>query len=405
MMPSFMRAEEIIQGLGAFPGRGAGTDAERRAAAWLASQAGSGRRASLEPFWCRPNWPLAAGWHAALGIAGSLLSVGHPRVGAVLILLALLSVLCDAHFGVSPGRRLTPERASQNVISELISDPPHPRVRLIITANLDAGRLGLAYRPALRRRVARLHNMTGRRAPGWCAWLCIGLLWELATALARIEGSRGAAIAVLQLIPTVGLVLGLALLLELGSAAWAPAAGDNGSGVAVAVALARALDAAPPAQAAVALVLTGAGDGQGVGLRRYLRARRSELGPSTTVVLGIGPCADGRLRWLRSDGSLFPLQFFARLRALCREVAVMAPDLGLDELRARGSSPALPARVARLPAIGLGCYDEEGLVPRSHQPSDTPDLISPDALDRTLQAGLLLVDAIDAYLAGLARPG
>ena len=109
---------------------------------WLRDELGSGGRlARLEPFWCRPNWALAQAWHALLGLAGGLVGVYHPTVGAVMVLAALLFVLADAITGMSPGRRLTPERASQNVSSsqESRTDAHDDRMRLILTANYDAG--------------------------------------------------------------------------------------------------------------------------------------------------------------------------------------------------------------------------------------------------------------------------
>jgi hypothetical protein len=144
-----MRTAETVAGLAGFERRGAGTNAERRAAGWLASELdATGRDARLEPFWCRPNWALAHTWHVALGLAGSLLSVSSPRVGGALLLVALLSVVADVMTGFSPGRRLSPERASQNVVST--ADDDERRVRLIVTANYDAGRVGLVYRRPLR---------------------------------------------------------------------------------------------------------------------------------------------------------------------------------------------------------------------------------------------------------------
>src|SRR5262249_16596744 len=135
--PRPMRSAETVSELGAFEPRGAGSDAERRAARWLQGELGSGaRRARAAPFWCRPNWPRAHSWHAALGVAGSLTSVGASRVGGGLILLALVSTISDAAFGTSLGRRLTPEHASQNVIAPAPGDGRRP-VRLIVTANYD----------------------------------------------------------------------------------------------------------------------------------------------------------------------------------------------------------------------------------------------------------------------------
>ncbi|HTU95830.1 MAG TPA: hypothetical protein VMF14_08305, partial [Solirubrobacteraceae bacterium] len=112
-----MRPVETAAQLSAFERRGAGSDAERRAAAWLAGELRAARReAALETFWCRPNWALAHAWHALLAIAGSLVMVSHAVVGGALVLVALLCVLGDWLTGRSPGRRLTRERASQNVL-------------------------------------------------------------------------------------------------------------------------------------------------------------------------------------------------------------------------------------------------------------------------------------------------
>src|SRR2546421_12710060 len=104
-----MRATEIAARLEGFRARGAGTDAERRAANWLANElAASGREVAVDTFWCRPNWALAHAWHAALAVAGSLLSVASAPLGGALGLASLLSIVADELLGVSIGRRLTP---------------------------------------------------------------------------------------------------------------------------------------------------------------------------------------------------------------------------------------------------------------------------------------------------------
>jgi hypothetical protein len=396
-------AAEIAGSLTSFADRGVGTDSERRAAVWLAEEIRRPgvRQAELHTFWCRPNWAMAQAWHAGLGLAGSLVSVASPQAGAAVLLVALLCVLADATFAVSPGRRLTPEHASQNVVSPATPRRAGelPRIRLILTANLDAGRQGLVYRAGLRRPCARLRRATGGRAPGWAAWLALALVWALVTALLRANGTHETAVKIAQLVPTVGLVIALALLLELAASMWSPAAGDNASGVAVAIVLSRALDALPPANLAVELVLSGAGDGQDLGLRKYLRAHRRSYRPADTVVLGIGPCGAGSPVWLRSDGSLIPLSYASALQRLCRQTALQDPELSLRELRARGTSPAQAARQSGLPAIVLAARDGEGLIPRSHQADDTAEALAPETMELTLRAGLELVDAIDAYLA------
>jgi Peptidase family M28 len=400
-----MQALDTATQLTRFARRGAGTDAERRAAVWLAGQLrGPRRRASLQTFWCRPNWAQAQVWHTLAAILGSLLAVHHGYLGGAVVLGALLCVIGDGLTGYSPGRRLTREHASQNVVSRAPAqtdpDPARPgqaRVRLIVTANYDAGRSGLVYRTWLRAPVARLRRLTGGLSPGWTAWLVIAMAWLVAVAVARHDGTAGTALGVLQLIPTAALVLALALLLDLAAAPSGPAAGDNGTGAGVAIALVRALDAAPPRRLDVELVLQGAGEAGMVGLRRHLRSRRGELRPGNTIVLGIAAAGSGRPRWWVSDGPLVPVRYPARLRGLAAQAGGAARPH-----RGRGTSPALPARARRIPALTIGCLDARGLAPRSHQAGDTPAALDATAPDVLLQFALTLVDAIDADLARTA---
>jgi hypothetical protein len=397
-----MSAADTAAGLSGFAHRVAGSDAERRAADWLAGQIrGGNREAELETFWGRPNWAMASVWLILLGIAGSLLSVSSPRVGGALVLASLIFVVLDALTERSPARWLTRERASQNVTSESAGAT---NVRLIVTANYDAGRTGVVHRTLARRAAGGLRRLTGGVGPGWTGWVAIALLWLIVTAVARDRGATGTAIGAAQLIPTAGLVLAAAFLIELAGAEAGPAAGDNASGSAVAIALVRALDVAPPQYLAVDLVLQGASDGRMLGLRRYLRARRREINPGNAIVLGIAPCGAGQPRWWASDGPLLPLRFDRRARELLAGVAASEAHLGASARRGRGTTPALPARAAGIRAISIACLDDRGLHPRSHQAADTPENLDPAALDATLELALALVDALDADLARRSSP-
>jgi hypothetical protein len=375
----------------------AGTDAERRAAVRLSRELSSSRRrAELETFWCRPNWPAALAWHLALAIAGSLVSVDHAKLGGAMILVALLSQLADWTFGISPGRLLTLQRASQNVVSAApargrtkgssasgtsASTTSDSRVTLLVVTSYDSARGGLATRGRLRRVATNLQISAGGLAPGWMGWLAILMLWMLATALLRVQGSHGAVVSAAQLVPTVVLVLALALALEL-----ATGLGDDQrlSATTAALALTRALDAAPPANLAVQVVLSSDA-GSGEGLRAYLRRHRAERKRTNTVVLGLlgtsspEPAHSPDPAWLISDGALVPLRFFGRLQELAAKVASASPELGLHPVRQRGCSPALRARIRRLPALTLAGGEDREL----------------------MQAALLLIDEIDAYVGEL----
>ncbi len=376
-----MAADDILTGLRARPSRTGGSDGERRAALWLAEElrrgAGGRGQVRIETFWCRPDWALAAAWHVALGLAGSLVSVGSPRVGGALLLAAILATIADVLTGVSPGRWLTPLRASQNVIWRLPHADPPPPVTLILTAGLDTPRGGILHRPAALRAAARLRAIAGAWTPGWAGWLVLALVAVLATAIARAGGDHGAGVGIVQLGPTVALVLALALLLEQATAGPGGPALTDAAGVAGAVTLARALAAAPPATARVELVIQGAAGTGALGLRHHLRRRRRTLRPSSAVVLGITGGETEPVRWWSSDGPLVPLRPLGSMRRLA------ARQPGLRPFAGRGTSPAYPALVRRIPALTLG---------------DAP----PPAIVR---AGLALIDAVDAEIAARRTAG
>jgi hypothetical protein len=394
-------SDDVITGLSRQAERVAGSDSERRATLWLAGQLRqSGQAARVETFWCRPNWALAQAWHVTLGLAGALVAVGSARVGGALILAAIVCLIADAVLADSPGRRLTRQRASQNLISPLPRDPD--RTQLIITANLDAGRTGLLFRRFLRVPAAWLRQLTGGRAPGWVAWLVLLLLWEVGTAVARARGATGTAIGAAQLPPTVLLVLALALLVDQGTAGVAPGAGDNASGVAAAVALSRALGAGPPGTLDVQLLLQGAGESQALGLRHHLRTHRPDH--RRTIVLGLNPCGAGHLHWWESEGQLLPVRCHRQLSSLASGVAALVKPPATP-IRTRDASPALAANRRHIPFLTLGATDDRGLVPRSHTAADTPDHVDLGLVNRTVQFALLLVDALDLHLAGLGAPG
>jgi hypothetical protein len=139
----------------------------------------------------------------------------------------------------------------------------------------------------------------------------------------------------------------------------------------------------PPRNLDIELVLQGAGEGQEIGLRKHLKHRKRHA-----IVIGIGACGHGTPAWWHSDGRLIPLRYARRLRELAKGTKARPH-------RGRGGTPALPARAKGLAAIAIGNLNDRGLAERSHQAKDAASAIDRAKLDRTLELGLLLVDAID----------
>src|SRR5918998_3611907 len=122
--------------------RAPGSDAERRAAAYLKQRLeGLGREVEVESVDAWPAWPLGYAVLAGLAVVGSVLSVSIPALGAALALAAALLTFLDAVVLLPTLRRLLGRRASQNVVSW--GDRAKPGL-LLLVAHYDAGRGGIA---------------------------------------------------------------------------------------------------------------------------------------------------------------------------------------------------------------------------------------------------------------------
>ena len=246
---------EVIRELCSFEGRLAGTDAERRAANWLAKRLrDSGRRVEVEPTYVHPQSGLVHAAHCALGFAGSLAAIAQPVVGFAVVLATALSVYLDVNARFYLLRRLFFRRASQNVVSP--GKNPNAPARVLICAHYDAARTGAIFDPKRVARGARL----ARRLPVPLGPYRV-LFWSLAVLLpilgARMAGVDSTLISLLQLPPTLTLLVGVFVLVDIELSDVVPGANDNASGVATALALVDELDTDPPENVDVWALFTG----------------------------------------------------------------------------------------------------------------------------------------------------
>jgi hypothetical protein len=390
-----MDAMETAVGLCGFEGRGSGTDAERRAAVWLAQRLrDAGREAELETVWVRPHESAALALHALLAVAGGVLAAFSAVAGVAVLAAVALSLVLDLRGGPWLLRRLTLRRATQNVVSRPPTRPAEkaqPPIRLVITARYDAGRTGLVRRPALQRVAARV--------PGARALLLLAVLLALAAAAARLAFDANW-VGVVQLVPTVALLLAAALLADNAVSARSTAASDA-SAVGVALALAAALDESPPSRLAVHVVLAGAGGAPAAGLRGFVRTRRRRWPAEDVAVLHLEPCARGRPRWWVKDGPLWPHALHPQLRAVAARVALEETHLEAGPHSGHGVTGAHAASVRGWPALAIGCLDSRGVAAGRDGAGDAPEAIDAEAMQATLELCLALVDELDADLEGL----
>jgi hypothetical protein len=364
-----VRIADVVDRLAAVAGRGACTDAERRAAVALAGELeAEGHEARTTTHWVRPHWAVAVALGALLGAAGSLVAVAAPVPGLIAAAVAALSLGLEAAGITSPLRLLTPRRATQHVVS-----PPqeHDGVALLVCAPYDAPRRGLLLNDRWRALGSRLRNVR--------AWLALCALVIAGACALRLADTDGLWLGLVQLVPTVVLIVALAAALDVALSEFSPGA-DHASAAAVALAVHDELERDAPASLAPGLILYGAGASGPEALRRELRGADARR----TVLLDIAPCTGGTPAWATGH---------AQLR---RAAELAAGALELPSARRR---PGRPRGVRGVPAVRVGCLDERGIAPRSHQPDDTAEHADLAAATAALDLALGIADALDAELA------
>jgi hypothetical protein len=383
---------ELIRELCSFERRGPGTDAERRAANMLAGRLrASGRRAEVEPTYVHPQYSLVHALHAAIAIAGSVLATVDPAIGFVLVFAAATSLYLDLNTRLYLVRRLFFRRASQNVVSPG-SNPDAP-LRVILSAHYDAARTGFVF-------GERAHRLAKRLSPRMRVFLgpfrlifWVGIAPLLPILGARMAGVDAQWLSVLQLFPTVVLIVAVFLLVDIALSEIVPGAYDNASGVAAVLSAAAALDADRPPNIDLWVVLAGSEESNCEGMRSFVRARRKELDKERTVFLVVDGTSWGEVHYEVSEGAIVSLNMDAELIELCE--ALDAAGESARPVRSPLLTDALPARVRGYRAIALTSV-EDGLVPPwYHAPEDTPERVEPAALERTTGFVISLVRLLD----------
>jgi hypothetical protein len=388
-----MELQATVESLCGFAGRSAGSDAERRAADWLRDRAGAGKReAELEVHWVRPHWSTIHLVHALAGVVGSLVSTASATAGVALVAVAFLSTLLELGGRPSVGRLLSFRRATQNVVAP----PPRARsrrVRVVVVAAYDAAQRGLVFRPTFRRWDAAMRAATRGWWPPALLWMALALALLTTTTAVRAAGYDPSWLSVVQLVPTVALLVAIALLADVSLSDPSPDA-SGASAVAVALNLVQALDEQPLARLDVELVLAGAGDGPALGAGAYVRKRRRRWDAARLAFLEIRPCSGGRPAFWATDGPLVPLRLHPRLIELVRGADPAAPGQ-----RGRDASAAYRARQARWPAVAVGALDERGIVPHRRAADDEPQTVDAKSMEATLELCVAVITALDEDLA------
>ena len=343
--------------------RAPGSDAERRAAAYLKQRLeGLGRDAEVESIDVWPAWPLTYAILAAAAVVGSVLSVSVPALGAALALVAALLTFLDAGVLLPTLRRLLGRRASQNVVSWGDRDKPG---RLLLVAHCDAGRGGIALGEKAETRRAAFGNLV-RRPIGPLEPLLWAELAVLVCCILRLASLSGLLLTVVQFIPTVLLIVAVALLLDIALSPTKAGENDNATGAALALRLAERFGGGRLDHFDVHVVLTGGQKAVAAGSRSFLKRHKRDLGRARTVILNLDAVGSGTVRYTSREGPLLAIKSHPQLVQLCQAIAEDDEDenaFGARPIVNRSPSDGYAARSAGLPAITISCRGRLDYVP------------------------------------------
>lgn len=382
-----------IEALVAHGGRWAGSEPERRAAQYLAERLRAlGRETELEPVELRPDYALTHALGGLAGALGSALSPRRPRLGLGVLLVAAASTYGDLTTRFHLFRRLTRRVRSQNVVSR---EGTGKRGTLVLVAHYDSARTGWVFDPKATERRVRLSRRLGRELGPFepFVWAIMGVA---GLAAARAAGLRSKALTAAQLAPVPILAGTVVLLLQTRHAVVVPGANDNASGVATVLRLAerhggrlRNYD--------VCVLLTSGEEGLLLGMREWLRAHRHELDPDRTVFLNVDIAGYGTVRYTTKEGLAFPVRYSPELIELCEQIRAQDRDdrFGARPLVSRLATDACVAARHGYRAIQISCLPELDIAPNYHQPTDTPDRLQPEALERAYEFCSQLIERID----------
>jgi len=330
-----LNALDEIDALAGIGRRAPGSDAERRAARHLQARLRRlGRPAEVEPLEVWPRWALASALNVALSVLGSVLSVSLPIPGAALALAGALLLLLEVVLLIPVVRRLLGRRASQNVVS--VSPRERPGL-VVLVAHYDAGREGMALGRRLSRRFGA-QPLVGAQ------------LAVLACCLARVAGVDATALGVVQFVPTVVLVVAVALLLDLALSATRAGENDNASGVALAFGLFERFRSQRLEYFDVQLLFTGGQKAMAAGMSSFLERHGAKLSKQSTVFINLDEVGRGTPRYARREGPLFALK-----------PGVQAADLfDAPGYVNRSPSDGYAARLRGYPALTISCRDAGG---------------------------------------------
>jgi len=367
-----------------------GSEQEARAAEYLASKLrevglpAARLQASVSRIKAMPEIVLTAA-----AIVAIIATIALPALGIVLLFIALAATVANVMGYLNIGS-LSPQINSVNVLS--IVPPADTEVRrLIVTAPLDSGPVGLLSARHLTHLYAWLHVVTP-------AALTTALLLTILTLV-----DAGAAIRLMLAIPLLVLIVSLALLLERERAiSFSPGAISNASSVAAMIDIAASTFANPARWLEVWFLGVGGSTLRGGGMNDFLT--KNSFDPDTTYFVHLQSIGGGRVIVPRSAGAGFRVSpatplltwVFDSIRPEPVDATSQSPQ------RLQVESLAQVTYRAGYQSVVVAGIDEQGRIPFLEHSEDLPYQVNDASITEVANMVAMAIDALDREVASRA---
>ena len=362
--------------------RGSASPGELAAADWAARRLAEAGASNVHVERFRYQRSIAPRNVAHL-VAGVLAARAGGRTGAALATAALVSFELDFGGRSQWLRDLVP-RGEGAWVAGRVPAAGERRRTLVLVAHIDTAHTGLGWKHPEIAGVgtrAKLARLIGREAdPDVMDSLSTGpKLAFAAVAAGSLVGGRA-----LRAAGGASLATSLLLALDVARSEAVPGANDNATGVAATLALVERFAADPLPGTEVIAVLPGCEEPGMGGMLDWLRAEGAGLDRGSTLVLGLDTLGCGEPIVARAEGSIVPWRYRAEDLDWADRGAARA---GLPEPRRvqlGGWTDPLVAVHAGLPALSV-LSAKGSWFTNYHVPTDTPDRVSWDSVERCLR--------------------
>lgn len=348
--------------------RGSCTAQERKAAEYIKAQL---VKMGFEPKWEQFKAVTSFSWAFGLiylfFVMAAFIYPSSPYLGFLITFLAFLGFYFETNtFPLFS--KLIPKKSSQNIIAEVPARSKAIR-NVIIMAHYDSSRSALSFSPKMVKNFRTTYLLMVVAMGLQVFFYALGVFSSLPQQLLWILSLPSA----VYLAFTLFLLIHRELFGE-----YTPGANDNASGVAVLLEVAKVLARFPLLTTTVTLVATGAEESGTNGALDFLRRHQPS---KETFIINLDNLGSGNLTAITHEGILGTKPSSPELLSLA-EHTVEEKNLKLKfrpyNLLTTDGTVFIKRKY---PVMTVMAFDQEGLLPNWHWPTDRVEFVKPENLE------------------------